>query len=217
MAFPYYFHNFVTKFCPKAGWKFFSQAILTNHTNMIKILDRYFELSYPNEMIQEKVKEVAARLNKDYEGMNPVMVCILNGAFMFAADLVRELTFQPEILFAKFSSYEGMTTTGKVRELIGVNANLQARDVIIVEDIVDTGTTMYNLLPQFLNKGAKTVKICTFLQKPECLNVPLKVDYCAMEIPNAFIVGYGLDYNGMGRNYRDIYTVVDTEKTENQD
>lgn len=188
---------------------------LTTHTNMIKILDRYFELSYSHEVIQEKVKEVAARLNKDYEGMNPVMVCILNGAFMFASDLVRELTFQPEILFAKFSSYEGMSTTGHVRELIGVNANIQARDVIIVEDIVDTGTTMYNVLPQFLNKGAKTVKICTFLQKPECLTVPLKVDYCAMEIPNAFIVGYGLDYNGMGRNYRDIYTVV--EKAENQE
>ena len=188
---------------------------LTTLTNMIKILDRYFELSYSHEVIQEKVKEVAARLNKDYEGMNPVMVCILNGAFMFASDLVRELTFQPEILFAKFSSYEGMSTTGHVRELIGVNANIQARDVIIVEDIVDTGTTMYNVLPQFLNKGAKSVKICTFLQKPECLTVPLKVDYCAMEIPNAFIVGYGLDYNGMGRNYRDIYTVV--EKADNQE
>jgi hypoxanthine phosphoribosyltransferase len=176
---------------------------------MIKILDRNFELSYPQEVIQEKVKAIAARLNEDYQDKNPVMVCILNGAFMFAADLVRELTFQPEVLFAKFSSYEGMTTTGKVRELIGVNANIQARDVIVVEDIVDTGTTMYNLLPQFFAKGAKTVKICTFLQKPECLTVPLKVDYCAMEIPNAFIVGYGLDYNGMGRNYRDIYTVVE--------
>ena len=176
---------------------------------MIKILDRNFELSYSHELIQEKVKEVAARLNEDYAGKNPVMVCILNGAFMFAADLVRELTFQPEILFAKFSSYEGMQSTGVLRELIGVNANLQARDVIIVEDIVDTGNTMYNLLPQFFNKGAKSVKICSFLQKPECLTAPLKVDYCAMEIPNAFIVGYGLDYNGMGRNYQDIYTVVE--------
>ena len=176
---------------------------------MIHILDRNFELSITNETIQEKVKALAARLNEDYAGKNPVMVCILNGAFVFAADLVRELTFQPEIIFARFSSYEGMSTTGKVRELIGVNANLQARDVIIVEDIVDTGTTMYNLLPQFQSKGAKSVKICTFLQKPECLSVPLRVDYCALEIPNDFIVGYGLDYNGMGRNYKDIYTVVE--------
>jgi len=176
---------------------------------MIRILDRNFERSIPKEVIQEKVKAIAEVLNKDYEGRNPVMVCILNGAFMFAADLVRQLTFQPEVIFARFSSYNGMQTTGVVRELIGVNANLQARDVIIVEDIVDTGITMYNLLPQFQAKGAKSVKICTFLQKPDCLTVPLKVDYCAMEIPNNFIVGYGLDYNGMGRNYEDIYTVVE--------
>jgi hypoxanthine phosphoribosyltransferase len=176
---------------------------------MIRILDRQFELTYSHEFLQEKVKELADRLNADYEGKNPVMVCILNGAFIFAADLVRNLTFQPEIHFAKFSSYDGMHTTGKVKELIGIAANLQARDVIIVEDIVDTGTTMYNVMPQFLAKGAKSVKIATFLQKPDCLAVPLKVDYVALEIPNEFIVGYGLDYNGMGRNYRDIYTVVE--------
>ena len=176
---------------------------------MIRILDRNFELSIPHETIQEKVKELAQQLNKDYEGKNPVMVCILNGAFVFAADLVRHLTFQPEIVFARFSSYDGMVSTGVVKELLGVNANLLARDVIIVEDIVDTGTSMYSILPKFHDKGAKTVKIATLLQKPECLKVPLKVDYCAIQIPNDFIVGYGLDYNGMGRNYRDIYKVVD--------
>jgi len=176
---------------------------------MIRILDREFEKSIPEEVIREHVKKLAERLNKDYEGKNPVMVCILNGAFMFAADLARELTFQPEMVFAKFSSYEGMKTTGVVRELIGVNVKLQARDVIIVEDIVDTGTTMYNVLPLFHAKGAKSVKIACLLQKPDCLAVPLKVDYCALEIPNDFIVGYGLDYNDMGRNYRDIYTVKD--------
>ena len=176
---------------------------------MIRILDRNFELSIPHETIQEKVKELAQQLNKDYEGKNPVMVCILNGAFVFAADLVRHLTFQPEIIFARFSSYDGMVSTGVVKELLGVSANLLARDVIIVEDIVDTGTSMYSILPKFHNKGAKTVKIATLLQKPECLKVPLRVDYCAIQIPNDFIVGYGLDYNGMGRNYKDIYRVVD--------
>lgn len=176
---------------------------------MIHILDRNFEKSIPEDVIRQRVKDLAAKLNKDYEGKNPVMICILNGAFMFAADLVRELSFQPEIIFAKFTSYDGMKTTGVVRELIGVNANLLARDVIIVEDIVDTGTTMYNVLPLFHAKGANSVKIACFLQKPNCLKVPLKVDYCAMEIPNDFIVGYGLDYNGMGRNYKDIYTVVE--------
>lgn len=176
---------------------------------MIHVLDRDFELTIPRSEIQQRVKALAAKLNEDYAGKQPVMVCILNGAFMFAADLVRELTFQPEIQFARFSSYQGMSTTGVVKELLGVTANLQARDVIIVEDIVDTGTTMYNLLPQFLAKGARSVKIATFLQKPDCLTVPLVVDYCAMQIPNQFIVGYGLDYNGMGRNYQDIYTVVE--------
>ena len=180
----------------------------------IKILDRTFHLSIPHETIQEKVKEVANRLNKDFEGKNPAMVCILNGAYMFAADLSRHLTFQPEIIFARFSSYEGMDTTGKVRELMGVTVNLHGRDVIIVEDIVDTGLTMHNVLPQFFAKGAKSVKICSFLQKPEKLQVDLKVDYVAIEITNEFIVGYGLDYNGMGRNYKDIYTVVDDNNSK---
>lgn len=175
---------------------------------MIRILDRDFQLTIPHEVIQEKVRSVAQRLNADYAGKHPVMIGILNGAFVFAADLVRYLDFQPEIVFARFSSYEGMSSTGKVRELLGVTANIQARDVLIVEDIVDSGTTMYHLLPQILAKGASSAKIVTFLQKPDCLTVPLKVDYCAMEVPNDFIVGYGLDYNGIGRNYRDIYTAV---------
>lgn len=177
--------------------------------SIIHVLDRDFALTIPHDEILSRVRSLAEQLNTDYAGKHPVMVCILNGAFMFAADLVRELTFQPEIQFARFSSYQGMNTTGVVRELLGVTANLQARDVIIVEDIVDTGTTMYNLLPQFLAKGAHSVRIATFLQKPDCLTVPLTVDYCAMQIPNQFIVGYGLDYNGMGRNFRDIYTVVE--------
>ncbi len=175
----------------------------------ITILDRKFRLSIPQKTINEKVKAIAEKLNKDYEGKNPAMVCILNGAYMFAADLSRYLTFQPEIIFARFSSYEGMDTTGKVRELMGVSVSLHGRDVIIVEDIVDTGITMHNLLPKFYAKGAKSVKICSFLQKPEKLTVDLDVDYVAMQIPNEFIVGYGLDYNGMGRNFKDIYTVID--------
>lgn len=175
----------------------------------IHILDRDFEKSIPNELIQEKVKAVADRLNKDYAGKNPVMVCILNGAFVFAADLVRYIDFQPEILFARFASYDGVKTTGTVRELMGVSANLAGRDVIIVEDIVDTGITMKNVIPLFKGRGAENIAICSFLLKPGKLQVDLKVDYVAMEIPNDFIVGYGLDYNGMGRNYRDIYKVVE--------
>ena len=174
----------------------------------IHILDKDFVISLPNETIQQKVKALAERINHDYQGKNPIMVCILNGAFMFAADLVRYLDFQPEITFARFSSYEGTETTGRVTEVMGITTSLAGRDVIIVEDIVDTGITMYNVLPLLENKGAASVKIACLLQKPEKLQVKLKVDYCAIEIPNDFIVGYGLDYDGFGRNYKDIYTLA---------
>ena len=174
----------------------------------IRILDKDFEVSLKNETIQEKVKALAERINHDYEGKNPIMICILNGAFMFAADLVRYINFQPEIVFARFASYEGTETTGKVTEVMGVTTSLAGRDVIVVEDIVDTGITMYNVLPLLRNKGAASIRIACLLQKPEKLQVDLTVDYCALEIPNDFIVGYGLDYDGFGRNYKDIYTLA---------
>lgn len=174
---------------------------------MITIKDKQFEPFIPHQQIAERVAALAERLNADYKGRNPILIGILNGAFMFAADLVRQLTFDHEIQFAKFSSYEGMDTTGKVRELIGLSIDIEDRDIIIVEDIIDTGTTMYNLLPQLKRKGAKSVEIAVLLMKPGKMKVPLDVKYCAMEIPNEFIVGYGLDYDGVGRNYKSIYVV----------
>ena len=174
---------------------------------MITIKDKQFVPFIDKEMIEEKVEALAGRLNDDYLGRCPILIVILNGAFMFAADLVRHLTFEHEIQFAKFSSYEGMETTGKVKQLIGVCANLRDRDVIIVEDIIDTGTTMHSLIPQFRDMGVKSVEVATLLMKPGKLRVPLGVKYCAMEIPNEFIVGYGLDYDGFGRNYESIYVV----------
>ncbi len=176
---------------------------------MITIKDKTFRVSIPNEEIQDKVKVLAERMNKDYEGKNPVFVCILNGAFVFCADLVRYLDFQPNLVFAKYSSYEGMDTTGKVVEKLPVECDLQGKDVVIVEDIIDTGITMKHVLPIFEAKGAASVRIATLLMKPDKLQTDIKVDYCAMEIPNKFIVGYGLDYDGLGRNYKDIYTVVE--------
>jgi hypoxanthine phosphoribosyltransferase len=176
---------------------------------MIRIKDKSFEVSIPNEEIQQKVKALAEKMNEDYAGKNPVFVCILNGAFVFMADLVRYLDFQPDIVFAKYSSYEGMNTTGKVKEVLGVSVDLEGKDVVLVEDIIDTGITMSHVLPIFQAKGVASVKIATMLMKPEKLKCNIKVDYCAMEIPNDFIVGYGLDYDGLGRNYKDIYTVVE--------
>ena len=176
---------------------------------MIRIKDKSFEVSIPNEEIQQKVKALAEKMNEDYAGKNPVFVCILNGAFVFMADLVRYLDFQPDIVFAKYSSYEGMNTTGKVKEVLGVSVDLAGKDVVLVEDIIDTGITMSHVLPIFQAKGVASVKIATMLMKPEKLKCNIEVDYCAMEIPNDFIVGYGLDYDGLGRNYKDIYTVVE--------
>lgn len=177
---------------------------------MITIKDKQFEPFIHHEQIAERVEKLAEKLNADYQGKDPILVAILNGAFMFAADLVRHLTFDHEIQFAKFSSYDGMETTGKVKELIGLSIDIKDRDVIIVEDIIDTGTTMYNLLPKLEAKGARSVEIATLLMKPGKLQVPLNVKYCAMEIPNEFIVGYGLDYDGVGRNYKSIYVVKDS-------
>lgn len=174
---------------------------------MITVHDKQFELFISEAQIRERVEAVAARLNADYAGRNPLLVCVLNGAFVFAADLVRCLTFDHEVQFVRLSSYSGMDTTGRVREVIGLTADLTGRDVIIVEDIVDTGVTLHHALPGFLAKGARSVEICCLLTKPEKLRVPLDVKYAAMEIPAAFIVGYGLDYDEHGRNYRDIYVV----------
>ncbi len=178
---------------------------------MITIKDKQFEIFISHQQIADKVAALATRLNADYQDKNPVLIVILNGAFIFAADLVRQLTFNHEIQFAKFSSYQGMETTGKVKELIGLSIDIKDRDVIIVEDIVDTGITMSEVLPTLQAKGAKTVEIAVLLMKPGKLRVPLNVKYCAMEIPNEFIVGYGLDYDGLGRNHKDIYVVKSEE------
>lgn len=176
---------------------------------MITIKDKKFKVLITNEEIQCRVKELATELNREYEGGNPVFICILNGAFVFMADLVRYLNFQPDIKFARYSSYEGMKTTGCVKEILGVDSDLSGKDIVIVEDIIDTGLTMSHLIPIYENKGAKSVKVATLLMKPDKLRANIKIDYCAIKIPNDFIVGYGLDYDGIGRNYKDIYIVVD--------
>lgn len=179
-------------------------------TSMITIKDKQFEPFIHHEQIADRVTALAAKLNADYTGRNPILIAILNGAFMFTADLVRQLNFDHEIQFAKYSSYNGMDTTGQVKELIGLSISIKDRDVIIVEDIIDTGTTMSSLIPMLKAQGAKSVEIATLLMKPGKLKVPLNVKYCAMEIPNEFIVGYGLDYDGVGRNYKSIYVVKES-------
>lgn len=175
----------------------------------VTIKDKTFETSIPEAEIQKRVKAVADRINSDFQGRVPVLLSVLNGSFVFAADLMRYLNIECEISFVKMASYEGTSSTGKVRKLIGVNTDLKGRDVIIVEDIVDTGVTMKNMLGMLKEYEPSSLHICTLLVKPEKLTVPLNIEYCAMEIPNDFIVGYGLDYDQLGRNLRDIYTVVE--------
>lgn len=177
--------------------------------NTIKVKDKEFAISIPEERILTEVDRLAARLNRDLEGENPLFLCVLNGSFVFAADLFRRIDIPAEISFVKLASYEGTASTGKVKELVGLVEDITGRTVVVVEDIVDTGRTMQKLVADLKSRGPKAVHVCTLLLKPEKLQVKLDVEYVALEIPNDFIVGYGLDYDGYGRNLRDIYTVVE--------
>lgn len=179
--------------------------------NRVTIKDKTFEISIPEKEILERVKAVADKINKDMAGKNPILLTVLNGSFIFAADLIRMLTIPCEISFVKLASYQGTTSTGKVKELVGINVDLTGRTVIIVEDIVETGYTMRHVVETLRMQNAESIHICTLLQKPEMLKVDLDVEYVAIEIPNDFIVGYGLDYDQQGRQLRDIYTLVSEE------
>jgi hypoxanthine phosphoribosyltransferase len=174
----------------------------------IQIKDKKFSLSIPEVEILMAVREVGEAINRDLAHKNPLFICVLNGAFMFAGDLMKTVSVPCEITFIKLSSYDGLYTTGSVKEIIGLNESVVGRTVVVVEDIVDTGLTMERILDSLRAKGANEIKIATFLQKPDALQRDITVDYVAMKIPNDFIVGYGLDYDGYGRNLKDIYTVV---------
>lgn len=177
--------------------------------NVITIKDKRFKLSITHEEIQEAVKKVGEAINQDLADTNPLFICVLNGAFMFAGDLMKIVNIPCEITFIKLSSYEGLVTTGTVKEVIGLNESVVGRNVVVVEDIVDTGITMEKIIRSLEAKGAADIKVVTFLQKPAALQRDIKIDYIAMKIPNDFIVGYGLDYDSYGRNLKNIYTVID--------
>ena len=177
--------------------------------SVVKIKDKTFKTSIPEAQILERVKAVAERINTDMADKNPLLLAMLNGSFGFAADLMREITVPCEISFVKMSSYQGTSSTGKVKQLLGLNEDIKGRTVIIVEDIVESGLTLKTLLEILKEKEPADVQICTLLFKPDCLQVPLDIKYVAMEIPNDFILGYGLDYDQQGRNLRDIYSVVE--------
>jgi hypoxanthine phosphoribosyltransferase len=175
----------------------------------IKLLDKEFALSIPASDIKKALWEMACKINAELHDKNPLMICILNGSFMFSADLMKLIDFPCEISFVKLSSYQGMGSTGKVKQLIGLNEKIEDRTVVLLEDIVDTGVTIENLTNQLKEQNPRDIKVATLLFKPEACKRNVKLDYVGMEIPNEFIVGYGLDYNGYGRNLPDIYTITD--------
>lgn len=175
----------------------------------VKVHDKTFELYLPHEKICSVVEEMAEKMNEDLVDKNPLFLCILNGSFMFAAELFKRIDLvEAEISFVKLASYEGDQTTGKVKQLIGLNEDLEGRTVVVLEDIVDTGITINNIQDQLDKLNPKEVKIATLLLKPDALQKEVNLDYIGLEIPNDFIVGYGLDYNGQGRNLIDIYSVI---------
>lgn len=174
----------------------------------IKIGDKEFVVSIPEEKILAEVERLAAQISCDLEGKNPLFLAVLNGSFVFAADLFRRITIPSEISFVKLASYQGTETTGVVKRMIGLSENVKGRTVVVVEDIVDTGYTMQKLLKDLAACDPEAIHVCSLLLKPGKLKVKLDLKYVALEIPDDFIVGYGLDYDGFGRNLRDIYTVV---------
>ncbi|MBQ9678170.1 MAG: hypoxanthine phosphoribosyltransferase [Prevotella sp.] len=175
--------------------------------SIVKIKDKTFETSISEEEIKVRVRELAQRLSKDMEGKNPLFLAVLNGSFIFAADLMREMTIPCEISFVKLASYQGTTSTGKIKEVIGINENLSGRTIVIVEDIVESGKTMKRMIETLGTRNPASVHICTLFVKPEKLEVDLNIEYAAFSIPNAFIVGYGLDYDQQGRQLKEVYSL----------
>ncbi|HWJ90054.1 MAG TPA: hypoxanthine phosphoribosyltransferase [Flavisolibacter sp.] len=176
----------------------------------IKLHDKTFDTYLSEQVIQDKVKEIAAQLNKDYAGKRPLFIAILNGSFMFAADLFKYLTIDAEICFIKLASYKGMRSSGNVITSIGLDQDLFDRDVIILEDIVDTGKTLNEFLPKLDHQQPRSLKIAALLHKPEATQFPLLINYLGFRIPNKFVVGYGLDYDGLGRNLKEIFQLAGT-------
>ena len=176
---------------------------------IIKVLDKEFKLYIKQEEIETVIKDIANQINVEYKDKNPLLLVMLNGAFMFASQLFKELTIDCETSFVKYASYDGTQSTCEVKELIGLNSSLEGRDVIIIEDIIDSGFTMKCLIQKLEAMKVSSVKIATMLFKPNAFKFDYKIDYIGMNIGNEFIVGYGLDYNEHGRNYGSIYKVID--------
>ena len=177
--------------------------------DIVQVHDKHFELFISEEKIQKEVTRIATEMNLDLADKDPIFLGILNGAFMFASDLYKQLSFPCQITFLKLASYSGTMSTGTVKQLIGINRDLKDRVVVVLEDIVDTGVTLETIIRQLSGYLPEEIRVATFLHKPDATVKEVKLDYVGMEIPNDFILGYGLDYDGYGRNFKEIYRLVD--------
>lgn len=174
---------------------------------MKQIKDKYFVPFIKSDALQSRIRELGQQLSKDYANKNPLLIGVLNGSFMFVADLFKNIDIECEVTFIRVSSYQSTESTGQVKQIIGLKESIQGRHVIIIEDIVDTGLTMQEVLGQMASMKPESIKIMTLLYKPEAIKVPLKLDYVGFEIENRFVVGYGLDYDNLGRNLDEIYVL----------
>lgn len=175
----------------------------------ILIHDKYFEVFIEKSVIEQRISDLAFEISKDYEGKRPLFLAILNGSFMFAAELMKSVSVSCEITFLRVSSYQATTSSGKVHQILGLTENIEGRDIIIVEDIVDTGLTMIEIKQQLLAQNPASLSIVTLFQKPEALKQPIDIQYIGFEIENKFVLGYGLDYDGLGRNLGDLYVLCE--------
>ena len=176
---------------------------------IIHVKDKSFKPYLSAEEISTQIKKIAAQINIDYADKRPIFIAILNGAFMFAADLFKDITIDAEISFIKIASYVGTKSTGNVITSIGLDESLKDRHVIIIEDIVDTGTTLFKFLPQLRDQHPASLKLAVLLNKPESIQHPIKIDYLGFSVPDKFLLGFGLDYDGLGRNLPAIYQLAD--------
>lgn len=177
--------------------------------SVIQVNGKKFQPYLTAAQIDEQIKRLGAELNRDYAGKRPLFIAILNGSFMFASDLFKELTVDAEICFIKLASYKGTRSTGNVITSIGLDEPLNERHVIVIEDIVDTGKTMSQFLPQLMDHQPASLKIASLLHKPDALQHPINIDYLGFKVPNKFLLGYGLDYDGLGRNLKEIYQLIE--------
>lgn len=188
---------------------FITLRLLLTCMKQVTIKDKTFSISISSDQIQKRIAEIAVQITKDLKDRNPIFISVLKGAFLFSADLLKKVDMDCEISFMRVSSYSGTQSTGNIKSLIGLSEDITGRTVVLLEDIVDTGETVVYLLNELKKNNPAEIKIASLLLKPKALKHDLKIDYVGFEVPNDFLVGYGLDYDGLGRNLEDIYKIVE--------